>query len=86
MNSGGRRYRGGQPVGRVRRLTARIVEMVAECNRAQRRMAVLASSPGRYLLDVGLEPGTYQEFLFRTSGVLAHEPPAAKRLAGRAVR
>jgi hypothetical protein len=86
MNSGGWRDRGGQPAGWVRRLTARIAEVMAECHRAQRRMAVLASSPDRYLLEVGLAPGTYQEFLFRTSGVLAHEPPAAKRLAGRVVR
>jgi hypothetical protein len=86
MNSVGWRNRGGQPAGRARRLAARVARVLAECHRAQRRMAVLASSPDRYLLDVGLVPGTYQEFLFRTSGVLVHEPPAAKRLAGRVVR
>jgi hypothetical protein len=86
MTSRSRRHTGGQPVGWVRRLATGIVTVVAECHSAQRRMALLASSPERYLLDVGVAPGTYQEFLFRTSGPLMHEPAASGRLAGRAVR
>lgn len=82
MSGGSRRHRGGW----AKRLATSIVIMVAECHRAQRQMAVLASSPDRYLLDVGVAPGTYQEFLFRTSGPLMHEPPAYRRPAGWAVR
>ena len=60
---------------------------VAECNRAQRRMAELRLNADRYLLDGGAQPpDTYAEFLFRTSGLLAHEPPADKRYPGRRAR
>jgi hypothetical protein len=82
MTGGSQRHPGGW----AKRLATGIVTMVAECHRAQRKMVVLASSPDRYLLDVGVAPGTYQEFLFRTSGALMHEPPAYQRLAGRGVR
>ncbi|HEY1321161.1 MAG TPA: hypothetical protein VGF32_12970 [Streptosporangiaceae bacterium] len=79
---------GGQhlPGGWIKRLPARAIGMMTECYRAQRRLAVLAASPDRYLVDAGLAPGTYQEFLFRTSGPLAHEPTAARRFDGYAVR
>ncbi len=70
----------------IRGLARRIAAVVAECRHAQRRMAVLHASPERYLPHAGCAPGTYQEFLFWTSGLLAHEPTAASRLAGRAVR
>lgn len=86
MTGRSRRHPGGQLAGWVRRLTARVITVVAECHHAQRRMALLASSPDRHLLAVGVAPGTYQEFLYRTSGPLMHEPAAAGRLAGRAVR
>ena len=56
---------------------------VAECNRAQRRMAELRFNPDRFLPDGGVQPpDTYAEFLFRTSGLLEHEPPADKRFSG----
>lgn len=76
---------GQRPLERVRQLAVRIAAVVAECHRAQRRMAALTASPDRYLTDAGLVPGTYQEFLFRTSGPLAHEPAAARRLTGHTV-
>ena len=47
----------------------------------QRRLA-----PDRYLPDSGQAPDDYAEFLFRTSGPLAHEPTARQRAAGRSLR
>jgi hypothetical protein len=70
----------------LRRLARRIAAAVAECNDAQRRMAVLQTSPDRYLAAPDHAPRTYPEFLFRTSGPLRHEPAAAWRSAGHAVR
>jgi hypothetical protein len=64
-----------------------VAAVLAECNRAQRRMAELRLNPDRFLLSGGTQPpDTYAEFLFRTSGLLAHEPPADKRSRGRQVR
>jgi len=42
-------------------------------------MAELTTAPDRYLFDPDAPPDTYAEFLFRTSGVLRHEPPARVR-------
>jgi hypothetical protein len=72
-----------QLAGAVRRAARAVAATVAECNRAQRRMAELRLNPDGFLLDGGAEPpADYAEFLFRTSGLLAHEPPAAKRFSG----
>jgi hypothetical protein len=65
--------------GRLRRIARRIRDVIAECAHAQRRMTELATAPDRYLLDPDSAPDTYPEFLFRTSGVLRHEPPARTR-------
>jgi hypothetical protein len=46
-------------------------------------MTQLNSAPDRYLPDSGQAPDDYAEFLFRTSGPLAHEPSARQRLAAR---
>ena len=71
----------------VRRAARAVAATVAECNRAQRRMAELRLTPDRFLLDGGTQPpDSYAEFLFRTSGLLAHEPPADKRFPGRPAR
>jgi hypothetical protein len=76
-----------QLAGAVRRAARAVAATLAECNRAQRRMAELRLTPDRFLLDgPARPPDTYAEFLFRTSGLLAHEPPADKRLSGRGVR
>ena len=63
----------------LRALSGRVAAVIAECNYAQRRLSVLRASPDRYLAQPELAPDTYQEFLFRTSGPLAHEPSAAQR-------
>jgi hypothetical protein len=63
----------------LRRAVRRFVAVVAEMDQAQRRLAALRISPERYLLNSEEPPGTYGEFLFRTSGPLLHEPPAGER-------
>ncbi len=69
--------------GAVRRAARAVAATLAECNRAQRRMAELQLSPDRFMLDGGAKPpDDYAEFLFRTSGLLAHEPTADKRFSG----
>jgi len=63
----------------LRRAVRKFVAVVAEMDQAQRRLAALRTSPDRYLLNSQEPPATYDEFLFRTSGVLLHEPPADRR-------
>jgi hypothetical protein len=72
--------------GLVRRAARRAAAVLAECHYAQRRVMSLTTSPDRYLPEPGHAPDTYAEFLFRTSGTLRHEPAAAWRSAGHAVR
>ena len=69
----------------LRTLGRRLASIVAECNYAQRRLAVLQASPDRYLFQPGAAPDTYEAFLFRTSGPLVHEPSAAQRSSGQLV-
>ena len=68
------------------RFGRRIADIVAECNYAQRRMLALRTSPDAYLHDRDRAPEDYAEFLFRTSGLLLHEPAAAGRAHGRTPR
>jgi hypothetical protein len=68
-----------------RTLARRLRSVVAECNYAQRRLAVLRISPDSYLFEPQEGPDTYEAFLYRTWGLLAHEPSAAERAAGRRV-
>jgi hypothetical protein len=68
-----------EPVGRLLGLARRIRAVIAECNYAQRRMVELSTAPDRYLFDPDAAPETYTEFLYRTSGVLRHEPSARAR-------
>lgn len=75
-----------EPVGRLRGLARRICAVIAECNYAQRRMIELRTAPDRYLFDPDAAPATYAEFLYRTSGVLQHEPSARARARSRAFR
>jgi hypothetical protein len=65
--------------GRLRRLAQRLRDVIAEYAYAQRRMTELTTAPGGYVLHPEPAPDTYAEFLFRTSGVLRHEPPARIR-------
>jgi hypothetical protein len=70
----------------LRAVAHRIAAVIAECHYAQRRLAMLRTSPDRFLAQPEAAPDTYQEFLFRTSGPLAHEPSANRRSLGRAIR
>jgi hypothetical protein len=66
-------------------ISRRIAAVIAECNYAQRRLAVLRASPDRYVINPDAAPDTYREFLFRTSGPLTHEPSSARRSIGHAI-
>ena len=44
-------------------------------------MLQLRLSPERYVINSDQAPATFAEFLFRTSGLLTHEPAADKRFA-----
>ena len=68
----------------LRAISLRVIAVIAECNYAQRRLAVLRLSPDRYVTAPDQAPDTYREFLFRTSGLLAREPSAAERTLGHA--
>lgn len=70
----------------LRRLAHRIATIFHDFRDTQRRIAVLRASADRYLLRPETPPDTYAEFLFRTSGPLLREPPAAARSRGRSVR
>jgi hypothetical protein len=48
-------------------------------------MTALRITPDAYLPDRDKAADTYAEFLFRTSGPLLHEPPAARRAHGQSV-
>lgn len=65
--------------GRIRRLARSISAVIAEYAYAQRRMTELRTAPDRYLLNPAVAPETYDEFLYRTSGVLRREPSARAR-------
>jgi hypothetical protein len=68
------------------RFGRRVAGLVAECDYAQRRLFELRTTPDAYLIDGDKAPQDYAEFLFRTSSALLHEPTAAGRTHGRAVR
>ena len=70
----------------LRSVSLTIAAAVAECHRANRTMMQRRLAPDRYLPDSGQAPDDYAEFLFRTSGPLAHEPTARQRAAGRSLR
>jgi hypothetical protein len=65
----------------VRSAAHTITSVVTECNQATRTMSQLRMAPDRFLADSGQAPDDYAEFLFRTSGLLVHEPSARQRLA-----
>ena len=67
------------------RFGRRVVDVLAECNYAQRRLQALRTTPDVYLEDPDQAPDDYAEFLFRTSSALLHEPAAAGRAHGRRV-
>jgi hypothetical protein len=59
----------------------RVRDIIAECAQAQRRLAELTTAPDRYLTNPDQAPDTYEEFLYRTSGLMRREPPARARAA-----
>ena len=61
------------------RFARRVRDIVAECAQAQRRLTELTTAPDRFLASPNEAPDTYAEFLFRTSGLMRHEPPARAR-------
>jgi hypothetical protein len=66
-------------------LARRVAGIVAECNYAQRRMAILKTAPDAYLAGADTAPDDYAEFLFRTSGTMLREPDASHRAHGQVV-
>jgi hypothetical protein len=70
----------------VRRMARRAAAILTECNYAQRRLTQLRLSPDSYMRGEDHAPGTYAEFLFRTSSGLRHEPSAHERTAARHCR
>ena len=66
-------------------LARRVAGILAECNYAQRRMTILKTAPDTYLTTRDKAPDDYAEFLFRTSGLLLHEPDARHRAHGQFV-
>jgi hypothetical protein len=70
----------------LRTVARRVGCAVAECNYAQQRLTELLTDPERYVIEPDQAPDTYRVFLFLTSRKLAHEPSAAERSAGTAVR
>jgi hypothetical protein len=67
------------------RFGRRLAALAAECDYAQRRMLARQTAPDTYLSGADRAPDSYAEFLFRTSGLLRHEPAAAARSRRRPV-
>ena len=62
-----------------------VAGLVRELNYAQRRSTELFLARDGYLIGPASPARTYQEFLDRTSGRLAHEPSASARVGGHPV-
>jgi hypothetical protein len=60
----------------MRRVAGKVAGAVHEMNEAQQLMTALRTGTDQY---VDAAPGTYAEFLGRSSGMLMHEPSARKR-------
>jgi hypothetical protein len=69
-------------MGIMTRLARKFAAVLRECYDAQRRMTALRTAPDRYAPGAEIAPGTYAEFMYRTSGVLLHEPSAWARARG----
>jgi hypothetical protein len=70
----------------LRTMARRVAAVFDDYRYANRRLAQLQTNPSANVLHPGQAPDTYREFLFRTSGQLAHEPSANQRSLGRAIR
>jgi hypothetical protein len=69
-------------VGFLKGLARKVAAVIGECRYAQRRMMALRTAPDRYAARPDSAPDTYAEFLYRTSGMLLHEPSARARERG----
>jgi hypothetical protein len=69
----------------VRRSAAVFANVVHEVNYAHRLAAIRRLSVDSYVFRPNLAPETFEEFLSRTAGPLAHEPSARARALGRLV-
>jgi len=63
----------------LRSLAHKLGSAAAEYHDAERRVAALRDNPDMYVFAPQAAPDTFEEFLFRTSGPLLHEPAAALR-------
>jgi hypothetical protein len=70
----------------LRAMARRVAAVFDDYRYAQRRLAQLQTNPNANVFHPGRVPDSYQEFLFQTSGPLTHEPSAAQRSLGRAIR
>jgi len=70
----------------LRRIVRWVAAAIDDYRYAQRRLIQLRTNPSAHLIRPGQAPGTYRDFLFQTSGPLAHEPSATQRSLGRAIR
>jgi hypothetical protein len=75
----GRAHRPSFPRG----LLDSISSVVSDWWYAWRKLTVLQTAPDLQTIRSNAAPDTYGEFLFRTSGVLLHEPSARARAHGR---
>jgi hypothetical protein len=80
MNSANSRF---PALNMMRGILRTLAAALEDMRYAQRRMLVLRTAPDRYAPHSDDAPDTYAEFLFRTSGVLMHEPSARARARGR---
>jgi hypothetical protein len=64
----------------VRRITRNLLAILTDWAYAQRKLTELRLAPEQYVYKRNAVPQTYAEFLYRTSGVLHHEPPARVRI------
>ena len=63
----------------VRQITRNLLAILTDSFYAQRKLTELRLAPEQYVFKPNAVPQTYAEFLYRTSGVLHHEPPARVR-------
>lgn len=70
----------------LRRIVRWVAATIDDYRYAQRRLIQLQTNPSAHVHRPGQAPDTYREFMFRTSGPLAHEPSATQRSLGRAIR
>jgi hypothetical protein len=71
---------------RLARAASAVLKTAREMHDAQQLLQRARMSYDTYLPDPASAPGTYAEFLLRTSAPARHEPTAAQRGAGRKVR